>query len=270
MSYKSIGQVANYKPLTALGMEELAARQRLIQPSGGVLFARNADGEEKMKARQLVIDLFTLDKWDRPLHMITMPGLLWRFERKLLGLRERGWMQLWYPRQTYFNGVENDRSIYFAAVPEMPGLHTPRSTLKRTRPYPFSEMGVKTRYASYFFADVDDMMSYNWEVHSLLNGKPDYVPEEKYQDGWHAAWFDFTGPISLTRLAIIKHFYEKYIDEILIVTALNARWDRETSRAITKAGGHGELLRKYLTGEVLHDIKYTDTSPMAQFAVRKR
>ena len=39
MSYKSIGQVANYKPLTALGMEELAARQRLIQPSGGVLFA---------------------------------------------------------------------------------------------------------------------------------------------------------------------------------------------------------------------------------------
>ena len=36
-----------------------------LDQRGGVLFARNADGEEKNPARQRVLDLFGPEKWDR-------------------------------------------------------------------------------------------------------------------------------------------------------------------------------------------------------------
>src|SRR6516162_3200115 len=90
---KGIGEVANYKPLGRCGMEELAARQRSITPSGGVLFARNTDREEKAAARQLVLDLFHPDRWGPSLRILTMPSVHWRFERKLLAMRQPGWMR---------------------------------------------------------------------------------------------------------------------------------------------------------------------------------
>lgn len=259
MSFKSIGQVARYKPVSKLGMEELAARQKILAPSGGVQFARNADGEEKAKARQLVLDLFTREKWDRPLNMLTMPGLHWRFERKLLALRDPGWMQRASPRGTHFTGIENDRSIYFAGVTQMPGVETPRRLIKpvKRERFPFAEMAVKSRFASYFFANVDDFMRHEWEP----------APYRE-QVGWDAAWLDYTGPLSIERLHAIQHFYQNNIRDVLVVTGLNARWNKVTSEAISKAGGHSEWLRASLLGNVLHEINYFDTSPMMQFAVR--
>jgi hypothetical protein len=241
-------------------MEELAARQGTIEPSGGVLFARNVDGEEKTKARQLVLDLFSPEKWDRHLNMLTMPGVHWRFERKLLGSREPGWMQKASPRRTHFTGVENDRAIYFAAATQMPGLTTPHALVKPVKRgrFPFAEMAIKSRYAAYFFANVDDFLRHTWQ-------KAEY----RERSGWDAAWLDYTGPLNLERLASLTHFYNNYVREVLIVTVLKARWNRETSVALEKAGGHSELLRARLPGNVIHDIEYQDTSPMAQFAIRK-
>lgn len=253
MSIKSIGQVAYHKPLTRLGMEELAYRQRTIQASGGVKFARNVDGEEKRAARQHVLDLFQPDKWNRPLHMLTMPGVQWRFERLLLGAREVGWMRATKPKRTTFTSIENDRAIYFASVTQMPGLHTPNALVKRIRPFSFAELGIKTRYASFFFANVDELMA-----------------AEGWGNGWDAVWLDYTGPLTIPRLATIKKFYHLYVREILIVTTMKARWPRTTSTAIDRAGGHSEWLRKHLAGEILHDIEYYDTSPMSQFAVRRK
>ena len=252
--YKSIGQVAYQKPLARLGMEELAARQRgLVNQGGGVLFARNIDGAEKTAAREKILALFTREQWPGNLHMLTLPGLQWRFERKLLGQRERGWFYASRPRGTYFTACESDRAIYFASVAQMPGLHTPDSELKRMKGYGFAEMGVKTKYASFFFANIDDMMVLDcWDT------------------GWHAVWLDYTSPLTVERLARIKQFYHRYVRSILIVTSLKARFDEKTTRAVAKAGGHSEWLRQHLDGEILHDIEYFDTSAMAQFAIRHR
>jgi hypothetical protein len=233
-------------------MEELAARQRMIEPSGGIVFSRNIDGEQKTAAREQVLELFHPSHWPGNLHMLTLPGLQWRFERKLLGAREAGWMRFSKPNGTYFTTCENDRAIYFAAVAQMPGLHTPKSTLKKIKSYSFAEMGVKTSYASFFFANIDDMMGLDC-----------------WNRGWDAAWLDYTGPLTVERLARISKFYARYIHHILIVTALKARWNEETSRTIARAGGHSTWLRKHLPGDVLHDIEYHDSSPMVQFAVSK-
>jgi hypothetical protein len=251
--FKSIGQVANYKPLTAYGMEELAERQKHIEPSGGILFARNGDGEAKMEARQYVIDLFLPQHWPHRLHMLTMPSLQWRFERKLLGVREVGWLRAEKPRRTYFTSCENDRAIYYSAVTQMPGLHTAKSALQKIKPYAFAEMGVKTRYASFFFADIDALMG-----------------QDCWEDGWDAVWLDYTGPLSIERMELIHTFYRKYVRQILIITALKARWNLATSRAIDRAGSHADWVCQFLDGNVLHDLEYQDTaSPMAQIAIRK-
>jgi hypothetical protein len=252
MLMKGYSQVATYKPLASCGMEELAARQRGIEPRGGVLFARNIDGAEKTAARERVLDLFTPKRWPDRLHMLTMPGVQWRFERKLLGAREEGWLRKPSPKSTYFTACENDRAVYFASVAQMPGLHTPNSTLKQIRQFEFAERGVKTRYASFFFANIDDMMGLDC-----------------WNDGWDAVWLDYTGPLTVERLALIRRFYDRYVRHILIVTALKSRFNETTARAIERAGDHSQWLRAHLDGEVLHDIEYFDTSSMAQFAIKK-
>ena len=61
-SSKSIGEVATYRPLTDCGMEELAARQRTLKPSGGVQFVRTIDRVEKDAARQILLDMFHPDR----------------------------------------------------------------------------------------------------------------------------------------------------------------------------------------------------------------
>lgn len=262
MSSKSLGQITYKRPLRLCNMEELAAHQRSTQAGGGVLFARNPDGEQKTIARQHILDMFTPQAWPGRLNMLTMPGVDWRFERKLLGSREPGWMRRRTPYRTHFTAVENDRAIYYAGASQMPGIETPNALVKPVKrgKFQFAEQALKTRYTSFFFANVDDLLQYEWEPAPY---------REHEQVGWDAAWLDYTGPLSKERLSYIQHFYERAVRSILIVTALKARWNRDTVTAIERAGGHSEWLRKHLPGEVLHDLEYFDTSPMAQFAVRR-
>jgi hypothetical protein len=253
-NFKRIGQITAYRPLARLNMEELAAYTRSVEPRGGILFARGRQRAHKDAARQRVLDLFTPTAWPGWLHLLTMPGVDWRFERLLLGLREPGWMQypgLKWPARTHFMGVESDRPIYFAAVGTMPGVHTPHATIKPIKPFPFAEIGVKTRYASLFLANVDDVMMHAWT-----------------DNGWDAAWLDYTGPLTVERLAIIARFYRERVRHIMIVTAMLARWNKHAMDAIEHHGGHSAWMRAALPGHVLHEIEYLDTSPMVQFAVR--
>jgi hypothetical protein len=136
----------------------------------------------------------------------------------------------------------------------MPGMHT--STLKRITKYTFAEMAVKTGFAAFFFANIDDLMRSQWD-------------NSGGRSAWDAVWLDYTGPLTVERLQLIEEFYARYVGRILIVTALKARFNENTTRAIARAGGHSNWLRAHLRGEVLHDLEYYDTSPMAQFAVRK-
>lgn len=248
--FKTIGQVATYKPLYRCDIEELAAIQQ-TRPSGGVLFARNPDREEKDAARQKILDLFTVKERPQFLRILTMPGLDWRFERKLLGKREGNWMRHAGAGRTRITSIENDRFIYYSAVHQMPGLNTKRALTTILKPATFAERTVGTKFIDRFhFANVDDLMSETADV-------------------WDAVWLDYTGPLTVERLRLIARFYNRSVRDTLIVTALKARYNKETSEAIDRAGGHSEWLRKYLPGEVLHDLEYFDTSPMAQFAVRR-
>jgi hypothetical protein len=249
-----IDAVAPYKPVYLCGMEELAVRQYTLEPSGGVLFARNRERESKDTARQAIIDLFSPQRWPGNLHVLTLPGLDWKFERLLLAVRNPGWFQASKPNGTYFTSVESDRSIYFSSVTHMPGVETPRALIrpiKSERVRPFAEMGVKTRYASFFFADVDDLMK-----------------QQTWDGGWDAAWLDYTGPLTVERMRLIQNFFHTLVRDTLIVTSMKARWNEATSAAVAKAGSHSQWLRQSLFGEILHDLEYFDTVPMAQFAVR--
>jgi hypothetical protein len=249
--FRTIGQVATYKPLYRCDIEELAAMQ-ITRPSGGMLFARNPDREQKDAARKLILDLFTAENRPEPLSILTMPGLDWRFERKLFGKREGDWMRKAGPCRTRITAAENDRFIYYSAAHQMPGLHTKRA-LTWNMPAPsFAERTIRTKFIGGFhFANVDDLMAETTE-------------------SWDAAWLDYTGPLTTERLRLIARFYEHSVRDTLIVTALKARYNKDTSFAIERAGSHGAWLRKHLPGDVLHDIEYFDTSPMAQLAVRKQ
>jgi len=250
MATFSLRQVAAYKPLRLCNIEELAAIQ-ITQPSGGMLFARNPDRAEKDAARQKILDLFTLKAWPEKLSVLTMPCVDWRFERKLFGKRDGDWMRKAGPSNTRVTAVENDRFIYYSAVHKMPGLHTKRAKTWHMPAPSFAERTVRTKFISAFhFANVDDLMLETTE-------------------SWDAVWLDYTGPLSVERIKLIANFYQQSVRSTLIVTSLKARWNKDTSEAVLRAGGHSEWLAKHLPGEVLHDIEYFDTSPMAQFAVRK-
>ncbi len=250
--YKTIGQITNYKPLSRCDSEELAAHQASVKAVGGVLFARGRDRDGKDAARQQVLDLFVPAAWDTHLSILTMPGLEWRFERLLLGHRETGWTSRnSYPLRTKITSIENDRAIYYSAAATMPGMET-RNALAQVRvPPPFAEHAIKTKFIKrFYFGNVDDFMA---------------QPTDWRCD---AAWLDYTGPMTVERLNLIARFYQAAVRRILIVTVLKARWNKATSNAIAKAGGHSEWLRAHLAGDVLHDLEYNDTSPMAQLAVR--
>jgi hypothetical protein len=253
---KTIAQVAEYRSLRACGIEELAVHQTTATPSGGVLFARKQDRTNKDAAREQVLDLFGGDRWPKSLSILTMPGVDWKFERKLLGRREGNWYCKPAPHRTYLTAIENDRSIYHAAVLLMPGItHGNTSVTQVLEGTKFAERAVRNRWVQrYFFGNVDDLMRMHDAAHQ-----------------YDAAWLDYTGPMSVDRLRAIKQFFNVGIRHTLVLTVLRARWNRETSEAIDRAGGHTVWLLRALPGYVLHDIEYQDGngSPMAQVAVQK-
>lgn len=254
---KTIGQVTAYKAVRDCNMEELAARQISIKPSGGIQFARTPDRLKKDAARDLVLEMFAPHRWQGPLKILTMPGVDWLFERRLLGMREVGWMtRLKRPNRTSIISIENDRTIYYAAVADMPGLHTRNALTRSKNPPPFAEHSVETRFIKrFYFGNVDDLIQHTWELNTYST--------------WDAAWLDYTGPLTSKRMRAIEHFYNVSVQHTLVVTALRARWPKETTLAIELAGGYQPWLCKHLPGEVLHYIEYNDTVAMAQFAVHK-
>ena len=262
--YRTIDGVAEHKPLARCNMEEIAAYQRAIErrghghgPSGGVMFARTEEREQKEQARKLILRLCGGVEWPGRLTILTMPGLDWMFERQLLGYRETKWTtQMEHPARTRIYSIENDRAIYYGAIDKMPGRLTRNALLSVKSPPYFAQHSVKTLFVKRFYlADVDHLMQ-----EALRDRDPFH---------YDVAWLDYTGPLSLERIKLIAAFFKHCVDRILIVTALKARWNRDTSNAIERAGGHPQWLRAHLPGEVLHDIEYQDTVPMEQYAIRK-
>jgi hypothetical protein len=180
----------------------------------------------------------------------------------LLALREPGWMRGKAIRNTWFMSAENNRALYFSAVTQMPGagfevhkgLKT-NSNKGRDRTPSFAECRFKSEYGEFFFCNVDDMM--------------EFATSKRWQ--FDAVWLDYTGPMTIRRLYIIARFYRTCIQQILVVTALKARWNRAVGEEIDRHGGFQKWLRRFLPGQQLHFLEYRDGfSPMLQYAVRKR
>lgn len=255
--------VPTYRPLRACGFDELAAHQAISQPSGGILFARKKERGEKDEARRYIVDLLGDTELFPQLSVLTMPGVDWKFENKLLGRREGDWAGKKIhngPDRTLIHSIENDRAIYHAGITRMPPMRSDWGNTRSRRSNPVVHVHPHTSFAErvignawvdrYFFGNVDDLMR---------------EPPQVYD----AAWLDYTGPLSVERIRRIRSFLLSSVRQVLIVTALRARWNRATSDAIEAAGGHSAWVRGELPGEMLHEINYQDgPSPMAQIALR--
>ncbi len=261
MTSKSLEEVAAYRPLTRCGLEELAVHQITATPSGGVLFARKKERGEKDEARRYIVDLLGDKEAFPTLSMLTMPGLDWRFENKLLGRREGNWYggKATSAACTKLTCIENDRSIYHAAMLQMPGMKNWKNRWRQTNPVinvkpgtKFAERDIGNPWIEdYYFGNVDDLMA---------------TPPKQFD----AAWLDYTGPLSIERLALIQRFFQSSVNGVLVVTALRARYNVKTSAAIIRAGSYSDWFWQSMPGVKLHEINYQDgVSPMAQFAVMK-
>ena len=262
----TLDMIGKARPLSQCGMEEMAVHQLTARPSGGILFARATERGHKDEARRYLVDLFGDVERFPTLNILTMPGLDWRFENKLLGRREGDWANSGRgPQRTRITSVESDRAIYQAAVTRMPGMarhwrthrHRTKNDPIRMEASPeWAECSISNRWVNRFhFANVDDLMA--------------GLPQDQRFD---AAWLDYTGPMTAVRLAIIQRFFAQHIRPggALAVTVLRGRQKPKDVRAMDAAGGHTEWLLGALPGRVDHDISYSDTgSHMQQLCVVK-
>jgi hypothetical protein len=242
-----------YKPLRHCGAEELAAEQRARErrsQSGGVMFARKEEGDEKNAARKLILDLLTLDRMPHRISVLSMPGPRWAFEAKMLWQRDPHWHKQKKIKRTRFTCVENDRAIYYMAAAKIPGIKT-CGVSSLTRPE-YAEQAIGQGVIDrYIFANVDDLMQ---------------DPSEQFD----VAWLDYTGPMTIERMEIVQQFWLSRVRSTLVVTSLKARWNRATSSKIARHGTCLDWMRATLPGHELHALEYQDGhSPMIQFAVAK-
>lgn len=223
------------------------------EPSGGIAFARKASEEAKCQARDAVLYLLNPNFWPQRMTVLTMPGLKWKFEGALMKMREGQNLLKRGPLRTNIECVENERAIYHAALVRMPGMRHPDHVFGMQLAPRWAERSVSGLWINrYFFGNVDNLMA---------------DPPRAYD----VAWLDYTGPLSVDRLAIIRRFFDLHVRRLLVVTSLKARWNRETSAAIARAGGCNLWAHRGLGGGPLaHAIEYQDgASPMAQIAVWK-
>jgi hypothetical protein len=203
----------------------------------GAVHTLTRDSAVKRVARERVVNLFSYKVG--PLRVLSMPGIMWAFERSLFRQRDL----LLQPTEIYT--VEHDAPIYQASVFKMPGK---TRGIKQLSPH-----AIQTdRIACHYFTSVESLMG------------DDRCPE------FDAAWLDFTGFISFKTLATIKHFWATRCRWQLAITSLNGRFHpRGLASAIKKAGGLIEWLTREI-GQPIDEHSYVDgSSAMCQLVFRK-
>lgn len=196
------------------------------------------DSREKWAARQKVLGAFIYRLGN--LRVLSMPSLLWYFERDLF--RQRDLMGV--PTEIYT--VENDAPVYQLSVVKMPGKSR---GIKQISPHAIST----DRIACHYFTSAES-----------------FITDESCPT-FDAAWLDFTGIMSNDRMAAIKHFWETRCTWRLAITSLNGRFRPESlARAIEKAGGLSAYTIKCLGGKVVSEHSYSDgQSAMSQVILEK-
>jgi hypothetical protein len=230
-------------------MENLAAYVRMKgdDPSPGISFARStlATAEKrkgKDDARSVILSRLSRDMHPGKLSILTLPGVTWRFEKSLLRIRKENVNP--EPELTQITALEKDAPIYAASLAFIPG---------RDQGYVHVPGEVRCSAGSITTSKIHRYHCASFE---------DFAHEDETE--YDAAWLDFTGPVSRTILPAIKALWPRVRDR-LVVTSLKARWHRDVSASVTRAGGVTPLLNKMLPGsKVEKSIEYFDTVPMVQ------
>jgi hypothetical protein len=217
----------------------------------GVQYARHRIHATRTKevARTAVVQFF--DRWNFPgqLHILTMPGLTWCFEKQLYAQRgmqrfrelAMGGLNPKWNSATRVYGIECDEAIYRAAIQQCPGA---KLSIRCTSAYDIRTPFIKS------FRKIDFSE----------------VTTEHY-DG---AWLDFNGPITSKRLGEIQEFWS-HIRFGLAITWMNARHDAAVTEQIKEYASPVDWLLHKLPGAVFvsADSYTTGHVPMLQLLVHK-
>lgn len=211
--------------------------------TGGVLFARKDNPFEKDKARQRVLDLYTVDRWPGSLCILTMPGLYWAFEKALKHQRER----LGKTARTSIYAIERDPAIYYGAMNWIP--RKTNGLITQVSPHCIRTKKIH----AYYFTSAEAFIS------------------DEHCPTVDAAWLDFTGYITPETMTALRKFWRYRCKTLLTITSLNCRFSSCTKEQVDKWGGMDGWLAHSLRGAVEDIYRYSDNahSHMLQITIRK-
>jgi hypothetical protein len=209
----------------------------------GVMFARKEATDQKDAARLAVLKWFSKEEFPGHLAIITMPGLMWEFERKLI--RER----YYKTSKLIIIACESDEAIYRAALYQMPA----------------NSRGIRMSHCPEFatatFSSDCVQKFYRCRIEKFLLAKENPV------DG---AWLDFSGPLYISRMKAVMDCWERLIRSRLVITCTTSRYDACTAHAVKAAGGYIEWILSCLPGAVVREIThYADGAGMVQIVLDK-
>lgn len=229
-----------FHKLTNASLEEVAAAVRLRrEATPGEAFIQklhNHPEAERVKAfysRGPVMSLY--HEFPGTLRILTLPGLKWIFERRLLKWRSKNLLE------TQITAVESDPAIYRAALAWMPG----------------TELSVR---------DSNTVISnVAWYEHTTFEELIERGPLSI--DG---AWLDFNGPLSMRKLEAIWALWQQVADSI-VVTFLTARAPRDITAQYIRRGGWGGIFQSLLglPKEKVEVSYYLQHNWMCQIAILK-
>jgi hypothetical protein len=213
------------------------------QQSGGVLFVRKENLFEKEKARNRILELYTIANWPDNLSILTMPGLYWTFEKALKYQRSGRFGNA----RTSIYAVERDPAIYYGAMNWIPRKQN--GMITQVSPHCIRTKKIH----SYYFTTAESFIS------------------DEHCPTVDAAWFDFTGYIAPETMTALRKFWRNRCSSIMTITSLNGRFSARTNEQVQKWGGLYGWIVHSLPGVVEDVYRYSENSHshMLQVTLRK-
>jgi hypothetical protein len=224
--------------------------------SSGINFHRKIMSASKAEARNSLLPMYGMTEWPTGLSILTLPGANWNFERQLLGIREvkrffeKGNKHEARSDNTHICAIEQDESIFRYAIKKMPGIHRGLACLA---PAEWATATVRTYSIARFHRC-------SFEVFAQCNNHD-----------FDAAWLDFSGTITMSRMEAIKQFWP-YIRWRLTITACLGRYPQSVKE--TMQSQNCATLVHWILNELkprnIADIKlYREGMSMFQLTINK-
>jgi len=210
-----------YHNLAGATLEEVAAYVRLrpVATPGELYLRKQRDPDSN--ANKDFYSRFPVYKLWRELpgtlRILTMPGLKWQLERRILDWRVKRGLK------TQITAVERDHAIFRLALHWMPseGYKWKKGELQV-----MDDKSVKSDVAWYEQREVEDVIANtDWK--------------------WDGAWLDWNGQLTEAKLFALKTLWPR-LGHSLVVTVRGSRQEPTLTRKLASAGGYGPFMAKFL------------------------